>query len=159
MVKRLTERPDNTGVSVNKASAKRGRPPTGAGRWPTLQVTVADARHWHSLLASAAAQARPAVLKNQLTDAAAGLAARLGPRLAPDWEPPVTDAKGRGPARYRLTAADGTDTVIVGRRAAAAAMGMTDGSLAVTLAKGGGSYSRGRGEHRVTITALGTTLA
>lgn len=155
MVKTLPERAQRESNSVNPApKGKPGRPLTNAGLTVSVRLSLNTARRVHGALLAGANEARKASIKNQLTDAAAGLALLLGPRLDPAWAPPAKAERGANAIGYRVVNADGTDSTVPTVRQAAALAGIRPQSLAVLLSRGRGTYRRKRGDSAITITRI-----
>lgn len=144
MVKKVPVRAEAAAFDVNSNRKGTGaaRPAVGAELVPLTLILNA-----YRAMVNARAAHPAGTLNHELSAAINGFETFFQGRLAPDAVRP--SAPG-----YRIVYADGTDRVVATRAQAAAAVGLTDGSLGVALSRGGGVYRRKRGGSAVTVARV-----
>lgn len=154
MVKKLNKSAAVNGILTNSKTPKAvGRPPFAAPTRTSISVSLTTLRKVLRAMQSVKNQLRPGDDTEEFNAALNGLLTRLGQGAAEGYVPAKAKA-GRPRKGYEIVNAAGISSQVQGAAAAAAAVGISPASLAVMLARGGGTYRAKRGDSFVTVRKL-----
>lgn len=129
-------------TSATKMPVRVGRPPANGVAPQRIRVGPVPMRRWLAALQAAHNAPRAASTRQALAAAMADIQTRLGPLADPDYKPPKAGDAGAKRKKWRVTQADGTDTVHSTVAGAAKAYGCAPSSLRVMLSRGRGKCQR-----------------